>query len=132
MLLTCAAQLVIRVRWLRFKIFFASKRNEAKRDSFRMRFARSREKKKKNFSLHFASFRFKFFASNQSEINTPYFRFVSLPKIFRFASFRFQFFHFASKRNEINVFSFCFASKRNELNIFFSPPFTSLGIDLKN
>ncbi len=31
------------------------------------------------FSLHFASFRFEFFASNQSEITTPYFRFVSLP-----------------------------------------------------
>ncbi len=48
-----------------------------------IRFARSREK----ILFFFASFRFEFFASNQSEINTPYFRFVSLPKIFRFASF---------------------------------------------
>jgi hypothetical protein len=31
------------VRRFRKKIFFASKRNEAKRDPFRMRFARSRE-----------------------------------------------------------------------------------------
>ncbi len=29
-------------------------------------------------------------------------------------------FRFASKRNEINVFSHCFASKRNDLNIFFA------------
>ncbi len=93
-----------------------------------MRFARSREKNK----FFFASFHFKFFASNQSEINKSYFRFVSRPKFFRFASFRFWFFCFASKRNEINVFSLCFALKRNELNIFFSLPFTSLGVDLKN
>jgi hypothetical protein len=33
-----------RVRRFRKKIVFASKRNEAKRDPFRMRFARSREK----------------------------------------------------------------------------------------
>ncbi len=117
-----------RVLRFRFKNFFASKRNKAKRDPFRLHFARSREKNKKNF----ASFRFEFFASNQSEINKPYFRFVSCPKFFCFASFRFRFFRFASKRNEINVFSLCFALKRNELNIFFSLPFTSLGVDLKN
>jgi hypothetical protein len=35
-----------RVRRFRKKSFFASKRNEAKRDPFRMRFARSREKNK--------------------------------------------------------------------------------------
>ncbi len=47
-----------RVRRFRFKNFFASKRNEAKRDPFRMRFARSREKKLLFFrfiSLLFAS-----------------------------------------------------------------------------
>jgi hypothetical protein len=46
-----------RVRRFRKKKFFASKRNEAKRDPFRMRFARSREKKTffRFFSLHFAS-----------------------------------------------------------------------------
>jgi hypothetical protein len=36
-----------RVRRFRKKNFFASKQNEAKRDPFCMRFARSREKKKK-------------------------------------------------------------------------------------
>jgi hypothetical protein len=54
----------IRVRRFRKKIFFASKRNEAKRDPFRLRFARSREKK--NF---FASFRFKFFVSDHARRN---------------------------------------------------------------
>jgi hypothetical protein len=34
----------------------------------------------------FASFRFEFFASDQSEFNRAYFRFVLIPKIFRFAS----------------------------------------------
>jgi hypothetical protein len=62
-----------RVRRFRKKNFFASKRNKAKRDPFRMRFARSREKNK----FFFASFRFEF---------CVYFRFVSLTKIFRFAS----------------------------------------------
>ncbi len=38
------------------------------------------------FSLLFASFRFEFFASDQSKINRAYFRFVLLPKFFRFAS----------------------------------------------
>jgi hypothetical protein len=47
-----------------------------------MRFARSRETK----TFLFASFRFKFFASDRSEISTAYFRFVSLSKIFRFLS----------------------------------------------
>ncbi len=74
----------------------------------------------KFFFIYSASFHFEFIAFNQSEINTPYFCFVSLPKIFHFASFRFWFFCFASKRNEINVFSLCFASKRNEINIFFA------------
>ncbi len=61
-------------------------------------------------------------------MNTPYFCFVSLPKIFCFASFRFWFFRFASKQNGINVFSLCFTSKRKEINIFFA----SLGINLTN
>ncbi len=57
----------------------------------------------------FACFLFKFFASDQSKINTAYFRFVSLPKIFCFASLRF-----------LKRFSRCFTSKRNEINIFFA------------
>jgi hypothetical protein len=65
-----------RVRRFRTKKF----RNKAQRDPFRMRFARSREK-----FFFFASFRLEFFASDQSEINRAYFRFVSLTKIFRFA-----------------------------------------------
>ncbi len=68
----------IRVRRFRQKKFFVSKQNEAKRDPFRMRFARSREKKQHFFSLLFASFRFEFFASDQSEINRAYFCFVLL------------------------------------------------------
>ena len=111
--------LAIRVRRFCFKNFFASKRNEAKRDPFRMRFARSREKKLFFFSLHFASFRFEFFASNQSEINTPYFRFISLPKSFRFASFRFWFFRFAFSQNEINVFFALFRFKAKRFKHFF-------------
>ncbi len=50
-----------RVRRFRFKNFFASKRNEAKRDPFRMRFARSRGKK-----LFFFRFISLLFASNFS------------------------------------------------------------------
>ncbi len=48
-----------RVRRFRKKKFFASKRNEAKRDPFRMRFARSREKNIffRFFSLRIFSFR---------------------------------------------------------------------------
>jgi hypothetical protein len=42
--------------------------------------------------------------------------------------FRFRFFHFASKRNKINVFSLCFASKRNKLNAF-SLHFTSYRLE---
>jgi hypothetical protein len=76
------------------KKFFASKRNEAKRDPFRMRFARSREK-----NFFFASFRFEYVASDQSEINRAYifalFRFqkfcFSLLFRFVFASFHFRF-----------------------------------------
>ncbi len=45
----------------RKKKIFASKRNEAKRDPFRTRSARSCEKK-----ISFASFPFEFFAANQS------------------------------------------------------------------
>ncbi len=110
------------MRRFRKKIFFASKRNEAKRDPFRMRFARS----VKNKYFFFASFRFEFFASDLSEINRAYFRFVSLPKNFRFASDLF----ITSKQNEINVFSLCFALKRNEINVS-SLLYTILGIDMK-
>ncbi len=70
--------------------------------------------------IFFASFRLGFFATNQSEIKTTFFRLISLLKIFRFAS----------KRNEINVFSLCFALKRYEKNVF-SLLFTSLRMDLK-
>jgi hypothetical protein len=60
--------------------------------------------------LFFASFRFEFVASDQSEINRAYFRFVSLSKICRFASFSFCFrfisFRFTSdaKTSEKNTF----------------------------
>jgi hypothetical protein len=92
------------------KIFIASKRNEAKRDPLRMRFSYSRETKN-----CFASFHFKFFAFDRSEISTVYFAsfrfqkfFVSLPIFsFRFKAKRNKRF-FASKRNEINVVSLLF------------------------
>jgi hypothetical protein len=65
-----------RVRRFRKKNLFASKRNEAKRDPFRIVFACSCKNNESIFSLHFALFRFNFFAS---------FRFVSLPlRYFRF------------------------------------------------
>jgi hypothetical protein len=79
--------------------------------------------------LLFASFRFEFFASDQSEINRAHFRLVSLPKCFRFASFRFRSFRFALMRNEINVFSLSFRlisfsfrirCEKNEKNSFFA------------
>jgi hypothetical protein len=54
-----------------FSLPSGTKRNE-------IRVARSREKEYFFWSL--------LFASDQSEINTAIFRFVSLPKIFRFAS----------------------------------------------
>jgi hypothetical protein len=50
----------------------------------------------------FASFRFEFFASGQSDINRAYFRFVLLPKFFRF--------RFVS----LPIFSFRFKAKRNK------------------
>jgi hypothetical protein len=52
-------------------IFFAYKRNKAKLDLFRMCFACSLENFSSIFSLLFACFRFKFFASLQHS----YFRF---------------------------------------------------------
>jgi hypothetical protein len=57
------------VRQFRLKIFFASKQIEAKRDPFRFVFACSSENQGPIFSLVFASFRFKFFASKQNEKN---------------------------------------------------------------
>jgi hypothetical protein len=56
-----------RVRRFRLKFFFASKRNEAKRDPFRFVFACSSENTGPIFSLVFASFRFEFFVSLRSE-----------------------------------------------------------------
>ncbi len=108
------------VRRFRLKKFFASKRNGVKQELFRTL--------TRKFFFRFISL---LFAYNQSKINTPYFRFVSLPKIFCLASFRLWLFRFASKRNEINVFSISFTSKQNKIN-FFWLLFTSLGIDLTN
>jgi hypothetical protein len=110
------------MRRFRKKTIFRLKAKQSKTRSISP--AHAKEKKS---SLLFTS---KFFASEQSEINRAYFRFVSLLQIFCFATFHFQFF-FTSKRNEINVFSLCFASKRNKINVF-SLLFTSLDIDLKN
>ncbi len=97
-----------RVRRFCKKNFFASKRNEAKRNPFRMHFARSREK---NF---FSSL---LFASNFS-LPTKAKLIVLFPLCFAYKniSFRFR--------------SFCFASKRNEINVF-SLHITILGIDIK-
>jgi hypothetical protein len=67
-----------RVRRFRLNFFFASKRNEVKWDSFRFVFACSSENNGPIFSLVFASFRFKFFVSLQSEKKKLIFRFVSL------------------------------------------------------
>jgi hypothetical protein len=61
---------------------FKAKRGETKRNQ--TRFARSHEK------MFYASFCFKFFASNQSKIKTAFFHFASLLKICCFVSFRFQ------------------------------------------
>jgi hypothetical protein len=86
-----------RVRRFRQKKLFALKRNEAKRDPFRMRFARLREKK--NFSLFFAAnfslpikakliwriFSLCFTSKHFS------FRIVSLLLCFVYASFHFRF-----------------------------------------
>ncbi len=77
-------------------------------------------------SHNFVSLHFEFFASNQSEINTPYFRFVSLPKIFPFASFRCRFFRFASKRNEINIFFASFHFTRYRLDKLKDRPYIYL------
>jgi hypothetical protein len=71
------------VRRFCLKFFFASKRNEAKRDSFRIVFACSSENQGPIFSLVFASFRFECFASKAKR------------KKF-FALFRFTNFCFAS------------------------------------
>jgi hypothetical protein len=79
-----------RVRRFRLNFFFASKRNEAKRDSFRLVFACSSENKEPIFSLVFASFRFKFFVSLRSEKKKQNFS-------LRFASN----FNFVSKFKEI-------------------------------
>jgi hypothetical protein len=81
------------VRRFRLKHFFASKRNEAKLDSFRFVFACSSENKEPIFSLVFASFRFKFFVSLRSEKKKKrFFRFVSLPLNFFSHLFRLKFF----------------------------------------
>jgi hypothetical protein len=65
------------------KIFF-SLQSKTKRNEIRFACVSHAHVKHKQF--FFASFRFEFFASDLSEINRAYFRFVSLPKIFRFAS----------------------------------------------
>jgi hypothetical protein len=90
-----------RVRPFRFKKIFACKRNEAKLDPFRMCFACSLQKFRSMFSLLFASFRFKFFASLQ----LCYFRFEAKRSRKRFFAsketktdhFRLEFFIFASQ-----------------------------------
>ncbi len=58
----------------------------------------------------FASFCFKFFASNQSDIKTAFFRIVSLSIIFRFVLLQFFLFRFEVKRNQ--RFFLCFASNK--------------------
>jgi hypothetical protein len=97
------------VRRFRKKIF--SLQSETKRNE--IRFACVSHAHAKNFfffSLPFASFRFEFFASDQSKINTAYFRFVSLPKICCFASFSFCFRFFF-------VFV-CFRCEKSEKKLF--------------
>ncbi len=93
-----------------FSLQSKTKRNE-------IRFACVSHAHVKNKQFCFASFRFEFFASDLSEINRPYFHFVSLPKIFRFAS---DLSVSLLKQNKINVFSLCFTSKRNEIYVFFA------------
>ncbi len=63
------------------------------------------------------------FASDQSEINRAYFRFVSLPKIFSFASFSFcfhLFFVFVSLQMRKKRKKHFFASKRKNFNSRFA------------
>ncbi len=123
------------------KNVFASKRNEAKWDPFRMCFARSCG------IFFFASFRFKFFASDQSEINRAYFCFVLLPKIVRFAPFlfcfRFSSFSFRfrcenkrkkifSHRSEKILLSFRFISLQSENDGSFSLPFRFISLRSEN
>jgi hypothetical protein len=98
---------------------------KAKRDLYRMCFARSRE-----IIFFSASFRFEFFASDQSEINRSYFElfllsFASNNFLFRFFLFCFCFisssFRFRCKKQakkhffriEAKKFCFRFASKQN-------------------
>jgi hypothetical protein len=85
------------VRRFRKKLFFASEPNEAKRDPFRMRFARSREKKQFFcfFSLLFAS---NFSLPTKAKLTVRI-----------FALFRLQNF-FVS----LPIFSFRFKAKRNK------------------
>ncbi len=88
-----------RVRCFRKKNFrFKAKRSETRSVSHAFRF-----------------FRFKFFASDQSQINRAYFRFVLLPKIFPFASFRFSFVMFC-----FISFSFRFRCENKRKNTFFA------------
>jgi Na+/H+ antiporter NhaD/arsenite permease-like protein len=70
---------------------------------------------KNMFLLLFAFFWVEFFACNQSEINTSYFCFVSLQRIFCFALFRFK-----AKRNERFFTFFRFEAKQNKVFCFFS------------
>ncbi len=83
------------------KFCFKAKQSEAIEDLFRMCFTRSvyHDYAKKNY---FASFHFKFFTSNQSEIKTAFFCFVLLQTNFRFTS----------------NFLLCFALKQKEINFF--------------
>jgi hypothetical protein len=76
-----------RVRRFRLKNFVASKRNEAKRDSFRFVFACLSENRGPIFSLLFASFRFKFFVSLRSEKKNLKFSLHFASLLFIFSSF---------------------------------------------
>ncbi len=104
---------------------FFSLQSETKRNEIRFACVSHTHVKNFFFSLPFASFRFKFFASDQSETNTAYFCFVSLPKLsfvlfslffcFRFASdakkAKKHFFRIEAKKFHFRFASFCFKAK---------------------
>ncbi len=110
-----------RVRRFRQKIFFASKQNEAKRDPFRMRSARSREKKHffRFFSLHFAS---NFSLPTKAKLIERIFALLRFQKFFVSLCFRLISFSLRFKcenkrkkhffRIEAKKFCFHFASKQ--------------------
>jgi hypothetical protein len=88
-----------RVSPFRFQKFFAYKRKEAKLDPFRKCFACSLQKFRSIFSLLFAFFRFKFFASLQ----LSYFRFEAKWTENLFSR---RIFYFASKNTFFALFCF--------------------------